>query len=73
MTDEPFTDMYRVKGLHGIYIASQVKEGVSGAIGPENLVTLISFDQGGEWRRISPPTFDEDGRRIECNSVSDLS
>jgi len=70
LTNEPFTDLYKVKGVRGIYIASQVKEGVALTIGPEHLITLISFDQGGEWRRISPPTFDEEGHRIDCNAVS---
>ncbi|XP_059482311.1 sortilin-related receptor-like [Neocloeon triangulifer] len=72
LTNDPFADIYKVKGVRGIYIASQVKEGMQ-RIGPESLVTLISFDQGGEWRKISPPTFDEHGRRIDCNAAQDCS
>jgi hypothetical protein len=59
-----------VEGLRGIYIASQVAEDSHILeIGPEHLVTVISFDNGGEWRRISAPSVDEQGRPIKCDEV----
>lgn len=70
MSDESFADLHRVEGLRGIYIASQVTdEAHITNIGPEHLVTVITFDNGGEWRRISAPSVDEQGRSIKCDQV----
>jgi len=53
---EPFADIHKVKGLQGIYIVSQVSPSMqSGSvdIGPEHIVTLISFDWGFDWRLLN--------------------
>ncbi|CAB3366798.1 Hypothetical predicted protein [Cloeon dipterum] len=74
LTNEPFADIYKVKGMRGIYIASQVKESTVSRIGPESLVTMITFDQGGQWRRITPPVTDANGNKFNnCNSSADCS
>lgn len=65
MTEDPFTDLYRVEGLKGIYIASQVDfkatTTTSTSIGPEHLISVITFDHGVNWSPIKPPTEDENG------------
>ena len=52
--DEPFADVYKVQGLRGIYIASQIdSESMKHEdVQPQDLKSLITFDQvGGEWRQ----------------------
>ncbi|GBP23515.1 Sortilin-related receptor [Eumeta japonica] len=62
VTEDPFTDLYRVEGLRGIYIASRVDSKTpSNHIGPEHLTSLITFDHGSTWSPINPPTEDENG------------
>ncbi|KAK6621398.1 hypothetical protein RUM43_011704 [Polyplax serrata] len=69
VTDESFADFHKVEGLRGIYIASQVQQTAnSSVIGPEHLLTLITFDRGGEWRPLTPPPIDDDGLPIKCNA-----
>ncbi|XP_034183961.1 sortilin-related receptor [Osmia lignaria lignaria] len=67
VVDEAFTDLYKVEGLRGIYIASQVRgTPKSGSIGPEHLVSLITFDHGATWNPIRPPTSNYEGFYIQC-------
>nr|XP_049700522.1 sortilin-related receptor isoform X1 [Helicoverpa armigera] len=68
VTEDPFTDLYRVEGLKGIYIASRVdsKAPVS-TLGPEHLISLITFDHGVTWSPINPPTEDENGKPLNCH------
>lgn len=64
VTEDPFTDLYRVEGLKGIYIASVYRVDTAAAvsnIGPEHLVSLITFNHGVNWAPINPPTEDENG------------
>ncbi|XP_012150619.1 sortilin-related receptor isoform X2 [Megachile rotundata] len=71
VVDEVFTDLYKVEGLRGIYIASQVKGSPkSGSIGPEHLVSLITFDHGATWNPIKPPTANHEGFFIRCTNCS---
>jgi hypothetical protein len=70
VADESFADLHRVEGLRGIYIASQVlDQNIPNNIGPEHLITLISYDRGGEWRRIKAPRYDNDNTPIKCEEV----
>ncbi|CAL7939536.1 unnamed protein product [Xylocopa violacea] len=67
VADETFTDLYKVQGIRGIYIASQVRATAkSGSIGPEHLVSLITFDHGATWNSIKPPTSNHEGFHIHC-------
>ncbi|KOB70678.1 Sortilin-related receptor, partial [Operophtera brumata] len=62
VTEDSFTDLYRVEGLKGIYIASRVdSKGTIPSIGPEYLVSLITFDHGVTWSPVNPPSEDENG------------
>ncbi|XP_033333706.1 sortilin-related receptor [Megalopta genalis] len=73
VADETFTDLYKVEGLRGIYIASQVKgTPKSGTIGPEHLVSLITFDHGSTWKPIKTPTVNSEGFHIHCGEGCSL-
>ncbi|XP_046432202.1 sortilin-related receptor-like isoform X1 [Neodiprion fabricii] len=73
VSDEAFTDLYKVEGLRGIYIASQVKETPkAGAIGPEHLASLITYDHGATWNPIKAPDVDNDGFFIPCHDDCSL-
>uniref|UniRef100_A0A2S2QL46 Sortilin-related receptor n=1 Tax=Sipha flava TaxID=143950 RepID=A0A2S2QL46_9HEMI len=53
---ETFADIHKVKGLQGIYIVSQISSSMSGGsidIGPEHIITLITFDWGVDWRLLN--------------------
>ncbi|XP_026332516.1 sortilin-related receptor isoform X2 [Hyposmocoma kahamanoa] len=68
VTEDPFTDLYRVEGLKGIYIASKVDSAAAVSnIGPEHLVSLITFNHGVTWAPINPPTEDENGKPLNCH------
>ncbi|XP_060804264.1 sortilin-related receptor isoform X1 [Amyelois transitella] len=68
VTEDPFTDLYRVEGLKGIYIASKIgPKDVERTIGPEHLVSVITFDHGVTWSPINPPTEDENGKPLNCD------
>lgn len=56
MWTEPFADVHKVKGLQGIYIVSQITSSMSADsvdIGPEHIVTIITFDWGIDWRLLN--------------------
>ncbi|CAH2090468.1 unnamed protein product [Euphydryas editha] len=68
VTEDPFTDLYRVEGLKGIYIASKVNLKTQASnIEPEHLVSLITFDHGATWSSIKAPTEDENGKPLNCH------
>lgn len=53
---EPFVDIHKVKGLQGIYIVSQILSSMPAGsvdIGPEHIITLITFDWGIDWRPLN--------------------
>ena len=69
VADEAFTDLYKVEGMRGIYIASQVKmKTTASSIGPEHLGSLISFDHGASWNKIKAPSVKHDGFWVNCNN-----
>lgn len=75
-SDEAFTDLYKVEGMRGIYIASKVYRATTGllklfgSIGPEHLGSLITFDHGATWKPIVAPIYDEEGQKINCSDCS---
>ncbi|KAL4715818.1 hypothetical protein ACJJTC_006397 [Scirpophaga incertulas] len=74
VTEDPFTDLYRLEGLKGVYIASRVNStSLVSNIGPEHLVSVITFDHGVTWSLINPPTQDENGNRLNCYLNSSCS
>ncbi|KAJ2951649.1 hypothetical protein O0L34_g13807 [Tuta absoluta] len=74
VTEDPFTDLYRVEGLKGIYIASKVDSKTPMAnVGPEHLMSLITFNHGVTWSPINPPTEDENGKPLSCHIENSCS
>ncbi|CAH0727121.1 unnamed protein product, partial [Brenthis ino] len=74
VTEDPFTDLYRVEGLKGIYIVSKVNQKTQGSnIEPDHLISLISFDHGVTWSPIKPPTEDENGKPLNCHIENSCS
>uniref|UniRef100_A0A336L6F8 Sortilin-related receptor n=1 Tax=Culicoides sonorensis TaxID=179676 RepID=A0A336L6F8_CULSO len=71
-SDEAFTDLYKVEGLQGIYIASKIqKMPTSELISPDHLGSVITFDHGSTWRAIHAPTVDDEGIKIQnCKDCS---
>ena len=69
-----FADLYKVYGLKGVYIASQVERGVmEEKINPSNIVTKITFDAGAEWSTVIGPSNDTNGFPIPgCHEVNDI-
>ncbi|KAI6647046.1 Sortilin-related receptor-like [Oopsacas minuta] len=56
-------DFHKAAGLRGIYIATQL---TVGPVGGRYLTTLISYDKGGEWNRLTPPELKYDNTNITC-------
>eukprot|EP00095_Tigriopus_kingsejongensis_P005304 maker-scaffold337_size202799-snap-gene-0.21 protein:Tk05304 transcript:maker-scaffold337_size202799-snap-gene-0.21-mRNA-1 annotation:"sortilin-related receptor" len=64
--DQQFADVYKIEGLRGIYIASQISEKSMNLdqIQPDDLITLITFDQGAMWSKVIGPETDEEGYKF---------
>ncbi|XP_016840986.1 sortilin-related receptor, L(DLR class) A repeats-containing-like isoform X2 [Nasonia vitripennis] len=68
VADEAFTELYKVEGLRGIYIASQVQGTPKlNSIGPEHLLSLISYDHGVTWNKVKAPESNHKGLYNQCN------
>ncbi|VVC91851.1 unnamed protein product [Leptidea sinapis] len=74
VTEDPFTDLYRVEGLKGIYIASKVNsKSLIPGIEPDHLVSVITYDHGATWSSIAPPAEDENGKPFNCHLENSCS
>ncbi|XP_014221695.1 sortilin-related receptor-like [Trichogramma pretiosum] len=74
VTDEAFTELYKVEGLRGIYIASQVQGTPKlSSIGPEHLLSLITYDHGVTWNRIKAPETNHKGHHNGCTAATNCS
>ncbi|XP_068747816.1 uncharacterized protein [Montipora capricornis] len=58
-----FVDVDKVKGMRGIYVATQL---TPGPVGKRHLLSLITYNRGATWQRIRSPTMDTRGGRIYC-------
>lgn len=68
VADESFSELYKVEGLRGIYIASQVQGTPKlSTIGPEHLLSLMTYDHGVTWSRIKAPESSHKGYYNQCN------
>ncbi|ESO88406.1 hypothetical protein LOTGIDRAFT_126149, partial [Lottia gigantea] len=67
-TNDTFADIYKVNGMRGIYIASQVKDSDI-----SEQVSLITYDKGGEWELITAPTYKPDGSSTNCSKSNRCS
>lgn len=73
VTDEPFVDLHHLEGLRGVYIASVLKsapQGPADKINFNEVISLVTFDNGGVWDVLKPPEFDDDGNPIYCHTTS---
>ncbi|XP_067102176.1 sortilin-related receptor isoform X3 [Osmerus mordax] len=59
---EPFADLHRVEGLRGVFIATLV----NGSLSEDNMRSVITFDKGGTWELLPPPTSDSLGGTVDC-------
>ncbi|KAJ8343111.1 hypothetical protein SKAU_G00330390 [Synaphobranchus kaupii] len=59
---EPFADLHRVEGLRGVFIATLI----NGSLTEENMRSVITFDKGGTWELLQPPSTDSLGGRLDC-------
>ncbi|XP_001688250.2 sortilin-related receptor [Anopheles gambiae] len=72
-SETAFTDLYRVEGLRGIYIASKMNRiPVSETITPDYLMSVITFDHGNTWRPIKAPETDDEGALLNCGKDCSL-
>lgn len=65
-----FTDILKVEGAKGVYIASQVQEIVGSNPGPEHLRSVITWDWGGEWKPLAAPNYSAEFHPLNCELVS---
>nr|XP_023026700.1 sortilin-related receptor-like [Leptinotarsa decemlineata] len=67
VSNESFVDVYKVKGLNGIYIASQqIQQPDDNFLNSGNLRSLITFDNGISWRPIVAPQTNQRGASTGC-------
>uniref|UniRef100_A0A182RW24 Sortilin-related receptor n=1 Tax=Anopheles funestus TaxID=62324 RepID=A0A182RW24_ANOFN len=72
-SETAFTDLYRVEGLRGIYIASKmIRLPVAETITPDYLMSVITFDHGTTWRTIKAPETDDEGALLNCGKDCSL-
>ncbi|XP_076146177.1 sortilin-related receptor [Alosa pseudoharengus] len=60
--NEPFADLHRVEGLRGVFIATLI----NGSVSEDNMRSVITFDKGGTWELLQPPTSDSLGGVLDC-------
>jgi len=70
--NKPYADVHKVKGLKGIYIASQFLSNGSANLNIANMnqTTRITYDKGGEWTHVSAPFRDLNSEHTHCFWVS---
>ncbi|KAI4815796.1 hypothetical protein KUCAC02_005923, partial [Chaenocephalus aceratus] len=64
--NEPFADLHRVDGLRGVFIATLINGSLNGSLNEDNMRSVITFDKGGTWELLQPPTADSLGGTVEC-------
>ncbi|CAG7823437.1 unnamed protein product, partial [Allacma fusca] len=72
VTDDSFVELHRVEGLRGVYIANVLKnssESTNNKINLNEIISKVTFDNGGEWQVLKPPEFDDDGQPLYCHLV----
>ncbi|KAL6064484.1 hypothetical protein QOT17_010881 [Balamuthia mandrillaris] len=63
-------DFRPLSGLSGIYLANQYIV-TDPEAGPSDMIhTLISYDQGAQWRTLTPPSVDSEGKTIVCEDCT---
>ncbi|XP_078381129.1 uncharacterized protein LOC144663915 isoform X2 [Oculina patagonica] len=65
-----FVDLHKVRGLRGVYIASQHTRG---RVGHRQIMTKITFDKGGLWQPVAAPKVDNYGKDLNCSLAKNCS
>ncbi|XP_037803738.1 sortilin-related receptor-like isoform X3 [Penaeus monodon] len=76
VASETFADLHPVEGIRGVFIASQLVSDFSkipSRLRPEHLSSLITFNQGAQWKPLQPPQKDAYGNTINCKRESNCS
>ncbi|XP_069974716.1 sortilin-related receptor isoform X2 [Penaeus vannamei] len=76
VASETFADLHPVEGIRGVFIASQLVSDFSkipSRLRPEHLSSLITFNQGAQWKPLQPPQKDAFGNPINCKRESNCS
>lgn len=51
-----------MEGLRGVYVATLI----NGSVSEDNMRSVITFDKGGTWELLQPPTEDSLGGTVDC-------
>lgn len=80
VAEKQFADLHPVKGIRGVFIASQLAANMTTNAGrrmrnlaPEHTMSFISFDQGAQWKPLQPPQKDASGNIIDCKRTKNCS
>ncbi|XP_071492134.1 sortilin-related receptor-like [Diadema antillarum] len=70
--DEPFADLHKVDGLRGIYIATMLNttSAFPTSLDDANMISMMTYDKGGEWFRIPAPEVNSTGSPYNCQQPS---
>ncbi|XP_054719384.1 sortilin-related receptor-like [Uloborus diversus] len=72
ISEERLADIHKVHGLRGVYIATQLKNDTVNST-RINLISVITFDKGGEWNLLKPPEKDRNGQDLKCSITEGCS
>ncbi|GFO29807.1 sortilin-related receptor [Plakobranchus ocellatus] len=64
-TNKSFADVTKISGVQGIYIASQQ---VGSYLQIDEQISVITYDKGGMWQKVTPPELTLNGRNSTCGS-----
>jgi hypothetical protein len=69
---EGYVDFEKMQILEGVAIANRVINSEAAAKGEKKLLrSLITFNDGGQWKYITPPKMDSESKRYECTGPLD--
>lgn len=65
-------DFEKMQGIEGVYISNFVSNADSeSSPSKARLKTMITFDKGGKWQALKPPTKDDKGMDFTCANADD--
>ncbi|KAL3231478.1 hypothetical protein RNJ44_00513 [Nakaseomyces bracarensis] len=66
-----YVDFEKVQGLEGIILSNIVQNADKRDANDEKVLkTKITFNDGADWSYLSPPRYDSEGKKYQCNSKS---
>ncbi|XP_045625309.2 sortilin-related receptor isoform X2 [Procambarus clarkii] len=76
VVDKAFADLHRIEGVRGVFIASQLAANFNAShskLGPEHVLSYVTFDQGAQWKPLQPPRKDLEGNPFDCERATGCS